>query len=284
MGGMPTASPSRLVALVSSTHPGPAVAVTLVAIVLAVSLGLAPWRIALIGIAFAFNQASVGLCNDWLDADRDTAVGRQDKPIARGWIRARTVRNAAWATAALAILATLPLGWRATLAHTLFIASAWSYNVWLKKTAASVVPYVVSFALLPTVVTFAAETAVWAAWWAMGMGAFLGLAAHFANVLPDLEDDRQTGVRGLPHRVGVRGSGLVTWISLAAASVLALIGPPSPVPIAQWVGLVVTLTIITVGTVLTLRKPPTRLAFQLIMVAALVNVVMLALSGDHVQS
>ena len=34
--------------------------------------------------------------------------------------------------------------------------------------------------------------------WAVAAGACLGVAAHLANVLPDLADDASTGVRGLP--------------------------------------------------------------------------------------
>jgi 4-hydroxybenzoate polyprenyltransferase len=45
-------------------------------------------------------------------------------------------------------------------------------------------------------------------------GALLGVGAHLLNVLPDLEEDAATGVRGLPHRLGAR------WIAPAAAAVL----------------------------------------------------------------
>ena len=68
----------------------------------------------------------------------------------------------------------------------------------------SVLPYIVSFGLLPLIVTLALPTPTTAALWAMGMGALLGVAAHFTNVVPDLDDDRRTGVRGLPHLLGPR--------------------------------------------------------------------------------
>lgn len=273
--------PTTAVALLRSTHPGPAAAVTLIAIVLGIGVGLEGWRLALLGIAFAANQASVGLSNDWIDADRDTAVGRTDKPIAQGWVRASTVRTAAFATLAMAVAATVPLGWRATLAHLVFLASAWSYNVVLKRTAASVVPYVVSFGLLPAIVTLALPVPAWPAAWAMALGALLGVAAHFANVLPDLDDDRATGVSGLPHRMGARATGLATWAALLAASVLALVGPGGEVTGAQWAGFVATTGIAIAGVALVLTRPASRLLFQLIIAAALVNVVVLALAGGR---
>jgi len=273
--------PTTAVALLRSTHPGPAAAVTLIVVVLGLGVGLDGWRLALLGIAFAANQASVGLSNDWIDADRDTAVGRTDKPIARGWVSASAVRAAAFTTLALAIAATVPLGWLATLAQAVFLASAWSYNVVLKRTAASVLPYVLSFGLLPAVVTLSLPVPAWPAAWAMGLGALLGVAAHFANVLPDLDDDKATGVRGLPHRIGARATGLATWAALFAASVLALVGPVGEVTGVQWAGFVATTVIAIVGVALVFSRPPSRRLFQLIIAAALVNVVVLALAGSR---
>lgn len=275
------AAPNRLLALVMSTHPGPGAAVTVIAVVLGIGIGLEPWRIALLGLAFAANQASVGWSNDWIDADRDRAVGRSDKPVARGSISVGAVRAAAIVGFVLAVLLTVPLGWRATLAHTVFIASAWAYNARLKSTPLSVLPYVVSFGLLPAVVTMSAREPTGAAPWALGLGALLGVAAHFANVLPDLDDDKATGVRGLPHRLGARLTGILTWAALVGASVLAFFGPDGDTTAAQWTGLVLTLGIAATGIGLLLTSPPSRVVFRLIIAAALVNVVVLALAGDR---
>ena len=108
-------------------------------------------------------------------------------------------------------------------------------------------------------------------------GSLLGIAAHFANVLPDLADDAATGVAGLPHRLGRRPSGILIAVSLAAASVLVVFGAGSP-GIVQWIGLAVTLALAVVCGILAVVRPPTRLLFQLIMAAALLNVVLLALA------
>jgi len=272
---------ARLRALAGSTHPGPGAAVTVIAGVLGVAVGLPPERVVLLVLAVAANQASVGLSNDWIDADRDRAVGRRDKPVARGDIAAGTVRAAAFAAAAAAVLLTIPLGAAATAAHVLFIASAWAYNAGLKSTALSVLPYVVGFGVLPGIVTLALPSPALPAPWAAGVGALLGIAAHLANVLPDLDDDRATGVRGLPHRLGRRISGLVVFAALAAAAVLAfagLDGAPAPLRVG---GLVVSLLIAVAGVALVLSRPPTRLLFQLIIAAALVDVAVLAAGGPR---
>ncbi len=271
---------TRLRALLLSTHPGPSVAVTLVAVGLALGLHLEGWRVVLIGFAFVFNQFSVGLSNDWIDADRDRDVGRTDKPVALGLVSAELVRNAAFVCFATALLLTVPLGWPAILAHFVFIASAWTYNAALKNTWFSVVPYIVSFGLLPMIVTLALPPPAMAAPWTLGLGALLGIAAHFANVLPDLDDDASTGIAGLPHRIGRRASGVVIWAVLAVAGLLAFFGQPGEKTVIQWVGVLLTL-VLAAAIAVALRRPPTRLLFQLIIAAALVNVVVLAFAGQR---
>lgn len=272
--------PNTVVSLARSTHPGPTIAVTVVAVVLGVGLGLSPGRIVILGIAVLLNQVSVGLCNDWLDAERDRAAGRTDKPVASGLVSAGLVRGWAIATAILSVLLTLLLGPLAALAQAVFIASAWAYNAGLKNSVISVLPYIVSFGLLPMIVALARPTPAPAAPWALALGALLGVAAHFANVLPDLGDDERTGIRGLPHRLGRTGSGVVIWVALALGAVLAFVGPGSaPTPVS-WAGLIVTIGL-SVAIAILVRRPPTRLLFQLIIAAALVNVVVLAVSGTR---
>lgn len=272
----------RLAALLLSAHPVPSVAVTAIAVILGVGLGLEPWRLELLGAAFLANQLSVGLSNDWIDADRDRAVGRTDKPVASGRISGAAVRNAALFLAIAAVLLTLPLGWPATVAHAIFILSAWSYNLGLKSTPLSVVPYFVSFGSLPVVVTLAISEPRMAAAWAIGAGALIGVSAHFANVLPDLDDDHVTGVRGLPHRVGLRVSGVIIAVALAAASGLVVLGSGAPVSVFSWIGFASCATIAVACAGLTLRGRVSRLLFLLILVGAIIIVAMLALAGQRI--
>jgi 4-hydroxybenzoate polyprenyltransferase len=302
--------PSAVTALARSTHPGPTVAVTAITVLLGVGVGVAGFSLLLLGLAMLANQASVGFSNDWLDAERDRAVGRQDKPVARGWVSVGAVRTAAWVSVAASLLLTVPLGLGAWIAQLVFIASAWAYNVWLKRTIFSVMPYIVSFGLLPVIVTLSLPDPAGAAWWAIAGGALLGVAAHFANVLPDLDDDRRTGIRGLPHRLGRVPAGVATYLVLAAASVVLVVGAatstsPSSVlsgdgggsgdgaasgdlgvlaaiGIVGAIGLALNLAIAVVGIVRVVTRPPSRLLFQLIMAAALLNVVLLVIAGDRV--
>jgi 4-hydroxybenzoate polyprenyltransferase len=271
--------PPKIVALARSTHPGPGLAVTAITVLLGVSSGLDPIRIVLIGVAMLFDQWSVGLSNDWIDADRDRAVGRTDKPVALGWISPEAVRTAAIACAIIAVAFTVPLGVEVTLAHTLVIGLAWGYNAGLKNTPFSFLPYTVCFALLPALVTLARQQPVWPDGWVILAGALLGTGAHFANVVPDLEEDRRTGIRGLPHRLGARASLPITWIALAGASAVVAYGT-GYTPVAV-VGLVIGIVLAAVGLVAGLTRPSGRWIFRLVIVAALADVVVLVLSGGE---
>lgn len=268
------------VTLLRSAHPGPSIAVSVITGVLAIAAGLDVWRVVVLTLAMLFGQLSVGLSNDWIDGERDTAVARADKPIATGQIAASTVRTAAWVAVIVAILLTIPLGWPATIAHVVFIASAWGYNLGLKSTVLSVAPYIVSFGLLPLIVTLSREHPTGASGWALAAGSLLGVAAHFANVLPDLDDDRATGVRGLPHRVGPRTTGLVIAAALAGASASIVLGP-GPAPWYLSAGLGVSIALAIACAVLVIRRRSTRLIFRLIILGALIDVVLLVLSGPR---
>jgi len=275
---------ATLRSLLLSSHPGPTATVTVLAVVLGAGSGLGPGRVVLLGVAFLLGQLSIGFSNDWVDAARDRAVERRDKPVARGDVSVSTVRTAAWVTAALTVPASFALGWQAGVAHLVLVASGWAYNLGLKRTAWSVAPFVLSFGLLPAVVTLAAQPPAVAAPWALAVGGVFGVAIHFTNVLPDLEDDATTGVDGLPHRLGRVVSGVVAFVALAVAALLVVLGPvlsgtsDAPGPLAL-VALGACLAVAAAGVVLVVTRPPGRLLFQLIIAASLVVAAQLALSG-----
>lgn len=268
-------------ALAASTHPGPTVAVTVIAAALAVAVGLDPLRLALVTVAVFANQLSIGLSNDWIDADRDREVARRDKPIARGDVTAAQVRSAAIGAAIISLVVGFTVGIGTGAANLVFVACGWLYNAGLKSSLASTLLYAVGFGALPAIVTFALPEPAAPAWWAVSLGALLGVAAHFANVLPDLDDDRRTGIRALPHILGPRGAGVTTFLVLAAASVIALLGPRGDASVVQWLGAAVGVSIAVIGIALVLTRPPSRLLFRLIIAAALVDVVILVAAGER---
>jgi 4-hydroxybenzoate polyprenyltransferase len=272
--------PSKAAALARSSHPGPSLAVTVITVGLGFSAGLDATRLVFLGVSMLAGQFSVGLSNDWIDADRDAAVGRTDKPIALGWIRASTVRNAAFVCAGLMLVLAAPLGWLAELVLVVAVGAAWAYNAWLKRSPLSIVPYLIGFGALPAIATLSRPDPVGPAWWALGVAALLGAAGHFANTLPDLDDDAATGVRGLPQLLGRRWSSALTYLVLLAASVLEFFGTGGLGFLPGDLGLGAAIVIAIVGGAMIAR--PTRWHFRLIILAAMIDVVVLIFAGSRI--
>jgi len=271
-------SRGTVAALARSAHLGPTVVVTGVTLGLGIAVGADAWRVALLTVAMLLGQLSVGWSNDWLDAGADRAAGRTDKPAADGRIDPALLRTAALVALVPALLLPIPASLPAALLHVVFVASAWSYNLGLKRTPASVLPYIVSFGSLPALATLLLSPPVWPPFWATAAGAALGIAAHFANVVPDVEIDRAEGSRGLPQLLGARVAGSLAALVVLGAAVLIAVGArPGPVGL---VALVLTVAAAVVGLVAALRARPTRTAFRAVMAAALLLVVALLAAGS----
>jgi 4-hydroxybenzoate polyprenyltransferase len=69
-----------------------------------------------------------------------------------------------------------------------------------------------------------------ALWMWLG-GALLGTAAHFLNVIKDMEQDKASGIKGLPQRLGSKVSG-VTAVALIAAAVVVVLLTFTSLPVA----------------------------------------------------
>ncbi len=278
--GRPAAT-STIRAMVLATHAGPALAVTTVATLLAVAAGVPAGRVALVCAAVLAGQASIGWSNDWLDADRDRAVARADKPVVQGAVAPSLLRSAALAAVVLAVFLSLLLGLVPGLLLLLLVASGWAYNAGLKRSAMSVVPYVTGFGALPAGVVAAAPDTPAAPWWLVTAGAALGAAAHLANVAPDLEDDLATGVRGLPHRLGALMSAVLGAVLLFAASLALALGPAGR-PTALGIAVLLVAVPAVVVAALAGSRRFRRLAFPAVMLLTLLDVGLLLAGGAAV--
>jgi 4-hydroxybenzoate polyprenyltransferase len=219
---------NRVQALFITSHPGPSVAITALTTLLAVQAaphGIGP---VLTAPALLAGQLSIGWSNDACDASRDAAAGRTDKPLARGDISARAVWTAACVSAAAGLAMALLISPLTGALYVLVVAPGWAYNLGLKSTLWSGAMYLLGFGPLPAYAASTLPGHPAPRWPVTFAAALLGLGAHFANVLPDLAADRETGVGGLPQRVAARsGPGAVratALVLLLAASVLLLIG------------------------------------------------------------
>ena len=270
----------RLVALVRATHPLPALAVTVLVGALAAARDVPPGTLAWIVASTAAGQASVGWSNDYLDRERDAAAGRVEKPLVSGQASPGLALGAALVTAPLSVALSLPVGLPEAGVMLAGVGSAWTYNLGLKATALSWVPYALSFGLVPVYVWRAAGD-VPPAWLVVG-GALLGVAAHLVNVLPDLEADRAGSVRGLPHRLGSRRTLALACVLLASVlGLLVGLGGPPTIERAAAAGLAAGLI---GGVAWAGVQRRYRLGFVLTIVAAGAIVLLVALSPDAFRS
>jgi heme o synthase len=271
---------ARALALIRSSHPEPGLAVTVAMTLLGLGVGHRGWAIPGIFVAVLATQLSVGWVNDWLDAPRDRLTGRRDKPIAAGAVSRRTV-GVAGLLASLAVpLLAWPFGVVPALVLTVASVAALLYDWPLKSTVLSPVPYLVAFGLLPVFVVTALAGHPAPPAWLVAAGALLGGGAHFANVLPDLEDDAATGVRGLPHRLGASGSAVAAAALLLGATLTLVFGPAGPPSWAGWSAAAAAVVVLPLGWYAARRATGRRVAmFRAVIVVALIDVVLLIFSG-----
>jgi len=265
-------------AMARAAHLEPALAVTTVAVLLAIAAGVPAGRTVLVGVAVLAGQAAIGWCNDWLDADRDRAVGRADKPLVQGLVRASSLRSGTLAAAVLTVVASLALGVVPGLLLLVLAASGLAYDAGLKRTVLSPLPYLTGFGALPAGVVAAAPGPPVAPWWLVAAGAALGGAAHVANVAPDIADDLATGVRGLPHRVGPVPSAVAGAVLLGTASLLLVLGPAGPPSALGWLACVVAAPAV-VAAAMAGSPRARRLAFPAVLLLTVLDVVLLLAGG-----
>jgi 4-hydroxybenzoate polyprenyltransferase len=221
-------------------HPAPAATVValsaaLGAILLAQAGEPVGWRLALTVLAVTGSQVLTGALNDWADRERDR-LAQPAKPIPSGGTSAGAALALAGAGALLQLAASVPLGPVPLALGAVASGSAVAYNLWLSRTPLSVLPYLVSFGLLPL-------------WVATGVGVGLdrvavapvivgpfAAAAHLANTLRDYEADAALGSRNLAQWLG-RGAafalawGLAIAVGAVVGAVLALRGTLAPLPL-----------------------------------------------------
>jgi 4-hydroxybenzoate polyprenyltransferase len=268
----------RAIALVRAAHAPPTIAVTALATAIAATSGRDLRGTVLVAGAVLTGQLSIGWCNDLVDRDRDRAAGRPDKPVATGEVTPRAVTVAC----AVALTACIPLslasGWLAGLCHLVGVAGGWAYDLGLKRTLLSWVPYAVSFAMLGAFLSLGLPGHPAPHGWVVAGGALLGVGAHFLNVVPDVDADRRAGVLGLPQRLGATRARTGGAVLLAAAAAVVTLGPGDPSPWAlAGLGLAV---VLAASAARAGRRAGSRLPFLLALATAAVTVALLVGQGS----
>ena len=155
-----------------------------------------------------------------------------------------------------------PLGIKGGLLYLFGVGMGVAYNFYFKSTLLSPLPYALAFAALVSSLVISTNRPV--PIWLITAGALLGVAAHFANVLKDLDQDLTSGIKGLPQRLGKRASRVIT------ASLLILTTLLLHATVANTSLLVVGLSAAVITS-----AAPDSVIFKSLMVTVIVDVILL---------
>ena len=178
-------------------------------------------RIALLLLGALGGQLAVGALNEWCDREAD-AVAKPWKPIPAGLVPASHALAIAAGGIVLMIVAGWLLGPVELLVLTLANGCGLVYNLGVKRTPLSWLPYLVALPLVPIWAWLVMDRFQPRLLWLYPIGALFIVAIHLAQVLPDIAGDRRQGEHGLAVVLGERWTPVVLWT--AALGATALVG------------------------------------------------------------
>ena len=213
---------TRIVGLAKASHFGPSLLVTSLSYLFA-QLYWQPGSALIIALGFFSGQLIVGWSNDLIDYADDLSHQRMNKPLVAGLISRKFLQSwlAAMIPVALVIKLFGPLGFVGGGLSIFAIVWALGYNFYFKFNIFSPLPYAVAFAILPSCMAYSQDKTP-PTWMILG-GALFGMAAHFLNVLKDMDQDHASGIKGLPQRCGKTGSIIAATILIALGVTLLLL-------------------------------------------------------------
>jgi 4-hydroxybenzoate polyprenyltransferase len=213
---------TRIVGLAKASHFGPSLLVTSLSYFFA-QLYWQPGSALIIALGFFSGQLIVGWSNDLIDYADDLSHQRMNKPLVAGLISRKFLQLWLAVMIPIALVINLfgPLGFIGGGLSIFAILWALGYNFYFKFNIFSPLPYAVAFAILPSCMAYSQDktppTWMWAG------GALFGMAAHFLNVLKDMDQDHASGIKGLPQRCGKTGSIIAAAILIALGVTLLLL-------------------------------------------------------------
>ena len=205
----------KIRAYLKAAHFGPTMLITAISFALGTQLW---WEGPAYVIAFTvfLGQLIIGWSNDLYDYEDDLRHQRIKKPLVSGLITPSYLRKWIYFMTPFAFFANLfgPLGINGGLVYMFGIACGLAYNFYLKFSPFSPLAYAIAFAALPSSIAISKEITP-PVWMWLG-GALFGMAAHFINVIKDMEQDQVSGIKGLPQRLGTKISMLVAALLIVA--------------------------------------------------------------------
>ena len=207
-----------------AAHFGPTMLITTISFLLAARLW---WEGPAYLIAFTvfLGQLLIGWSNDIYDYQDDLKHNRVNKPLVSGQLQIEDLKKATFILLPIALLANLlgPLGLKGGAVYLLGVGCGIAYNFYFKFRITSPLVYFIALAALPASIFYAVDRNP--PLWVLATGSLLGVAFHFANVLKDLGEDRDSQIGGLPQRVDRKVSILIILI-LASIVLMILFNSP----------------------------------------------------------
>ena len=208
----------KIRALAKASHFGPTLIVTSISWFFAAYYW---WEGPAYVIAFGVftGQLVVGWSNDLYDYADDLKHNRLNKPLVAGTITPSYLMKWLRFMVPFSFVANLlgPLGFKGGLVYMFGISMGVAYNFYFKYNVFSWLPYALAFAALPSCIAISKDITP-PVWMWLG-GAIFGSAAHFINVIKDIDQDRLSGIGGLPQRIGKRNSIVVAALLVALGAV-----------------------------------------------------------------
>jgi len=213
---------THIVGLAKASHFGPSLLVTSLSYFFA-QLYWEPGSALIIALGFFAGQLIVGWSNDLIDYVDDLSHQRVNKPLVSGLITRTFLQS--WLAVMIPVVLVInlfgPLGFVGGGLSIFAIVWALGYNFFFKFNIFSPLPYAVAFAILPSCMAYSQDKTP-PTWMWLG-GALFGMAAHFLNVLKDMDQDHASGIKGLPQRCGKTGSIIASIILIALGVTLLLL-------------------------------------------------------------
>jgi 4-hydroxybenzoate polyprenyltransferase len=254
--------------LLRASHLAPTAAVTFISFLLATSLW---WEGPAIVIAFGIflGQLLVGWSNDLNDYLDDLKHNRTVKPLVSGEITSKQLLLAIKICTPLAFVFNIfgPLGIKGGSLYLFGVGMGVAYNFYFKSTPLSPLPYALAFAALVSSIVLATDRTP--PLWLIASGSLLGVAAHFANVLKDLDQDLNSGIKGLPQIIGKLYSRLiVSGLLIITTLILHFENPNLPLLVIGLIAATIT------------SFASDRLIFKFLIITVLVDLILLLNAAD----
>ena len=212
----------RLAGLIRLTHPFPSILDGVVVALIAIVAGGGALDAVRLGLAMTALQASIGALNDVVDAPRDRGL-KPGKPIPAGVVSLDEARIVVAVATAVGLFLAAPSGLATVALGAVVLAIGYLYDVRLRGTPWSWVPFAVGIPLLPVFGWLGATGSLPSSFVLLVPAAVLtGGALAVANARADYERDVAAGVQSVATALGLGRSWAVHAALLAIVLAIAV--------------------------------------------------------------